>query len=87
MQVVVGVGLVLLGAAGASAIARTVATRRRGGWLAVAVAPAGILIGTGAALARGWDLVASAAVGAVVVAVLALTTGLRLDPRRGRSRP
>ncbi len=77
-----GVALVVLGAAAASAIARTLADRLRGPALAAAVAPTGILIGAGAALARDWDLVPSAAVGAVLVALLALTTGLRLAPRR-----
>jgi hypothetical protein len=87
VEVAVGVALVLLGAAGASAIARTLATRARGLRLALAVAPAGILIGTGAALARGWDLVASAVVGALLVGVLAFTTGLRVQPRRRGPRP
>lgn len=87
MEVVIGVALVVLGAAGASAIARTMADRAHGLRLALAVAPAGVLIGTGAALARGWDLVASAVVGAVVVGLLAFTTGLRLSPRGRRSRP
>lgn len=87
MQVVVGVVLVVLGAAGASAIARTLAHRVHGVRLALAVAPAGVLIGTGAALARGWDPIASAVVGAVLVGVLAFTTGLRVDRRPRRPRP
>ena len=86
MEVAIGIGLVVLGAAGASAIARSLAPRTRGPGLALAVAPAGVLIGTGAALARGWDLVPSAVVGAVLVAVLALTTGLRVRPRRPGAR-
>ena len=84
METLVGVVLLVLGAAGASAIARTLADRVRGPLLAVAVAPAGVLVGTGAALARGWDLVPSAVVGVVLVALLGLTTGLRVQaPRRG----
>lgn len=87
MEVVVGVLLLVVGAAGASAIARSLADRMHGLRLAAAVAPAGVLIGTGAALVRGWDLLPSAAVGAVLVAVLAFTTGLRVErgARRGRS--
>lgn len=87
MEVAIGVALVVLGAAGASAIARTLAPRAGGGRLALAVAPAGVLIGTGAALARGWDPVASAVVGALLVGLLAFTTGLRLQPRHRRGRP
>lgn len=86
MQVAVGVVLVVLGAAGASAIARMMSAHAPGPRLALAVAPTGILIGTGGALVRGWDVVGSAVVGAVLVAVLGLTTGLRIQPRR-RSRP
>lgn len=77
-----GVALVVLGAVAASTIARSLSDRLRGPALAVAVAPTGILIGAGAALARDWDLVPSAAVGAVLVAVLALTSGLRVPSRR-----
>lgn len=87
MQVAIGVVLVVLGAAGASAIARTLVDRAHGLRLALAVAPAGVLIGTGAALARGWDLVPSAVVGAVLVGLLAFTTGLRVESRHRRSRP
>lgn len=86
MEVAIGVGLVVLGAAGASAIARTLGGRAHGVRLAFAVAPAGVLIGTGAALARGWDLVPSAVVGTLLVGVLALTSGLRLAPREPRGR-
>ena len=82
MEVAVGVALVVLGAVAASTIARSPSDRLRGPVLAVAVAPTGILIGAGAALVRGWDPVASAGVGAVLVGLLALATGLRLRPRR-----
>ncbi len=85
VTVVVGALLVVLGAVGASVIARTMATHVRGPRLALAVAPTGVLIGTGAALVRGWDVVGSAVVGAMLVALLALTTGMRIEPRR-RSR-
>jgi hypothetical protein len=83
-EVVVGIVLVVLGAAGASAIARTLSSRLHGLRLALAVAPAGVLVGAGAALVRGWDLLGSAAVGAVVVAALAFATGLRVSPRGRR---
>lgn len=87
MEVAVGVLLVVLGAAGASTITRSMAAGGRGPRLALAVAPTGILIGAGGALVRGWDLVGSAVVGAVLVGLLALTTGLRVEPRRRRPRP
>lgn len=87
MQVAVGVVLVVLGAAAASTTARMLSPRVRGPRLAMAVAPTGVAIGAGAALVRGWDLLPSAVVGTCLVAVLALTTGLRLEPRHRRSRP
>ncbi len=84
METLVGVVLLVLGAAGASAIARSLEDRVRGPLLAVAVAPAGVLVGTGAALARGWAPLPSALVGVVLVGVLGLTTGMRVQsPRRG----
>lgn len=83
-EVVVGIVLVVLGAAGASAIAATLSPRVQGLRLALATAPAGVLVGAGAALVRGWDLLGSAAVGAVVVAALAFVTGLRVTPRGRR---
>ena len=87
MEVVVGIVLLVVGAVGASAIARSLADRMRGPRLALAVAPAGVLIGAGAALVRGWDLLASAAVGALLVAALAFTTGLRVQRRPRGDRP
>lgn len=84
MDVVVGLVLLLLGATAATAITRTLEPRGRGPLLAAAVAPAGVLVGTGAALVRGWSLVPSAVVGMVLVGALALATGLRVDRRRGR---
>lgn len=86
MDVVIGVVLVVLGAAGASAIARTVGARVRGPLLGLAVAPAGVLVGTGAAFVRGWDVLASAVVAALVLGLLAAGTGLRWQPRNRRTR-
>lgn len=83
-EVIVGIVLVVLGATAASAIARMLSPRLQGLRLALAVAPAGVLVGAGAALVRGWDLLGSAAVGAVVVAGLAFATGLRVSPRGRR---
>ena len=83
-EVVVGIVLVVLGAAGASAIARTLSPRVQGLRLGLAVAPAGVLVGAGAALVRGWDLLGSAVVGAVAVTALAFVTGLRVSPRGRR---
>lgn len=85
MEVVIGAVLVVAGAVGASFVARSMAGRGRGPRLALAVAPTGLLVGAGAALVRGWDLLGSALAGAVVMGLLALTTGLRIEPRRRRA--
>lgn len=78
MDVAVGVVLALVGATAATVITRS--ADRRGPRLALMVAPMGLLIGAGAALARGWDLVASALLGMLVVGLLSLLSGLRYVP-------
>lgn len=86
MQVVIGVVLAVVGATAATAIARVVAPRGRGPRVALAVAPTGLLIGAGAALARGWDLLPSTLLGMVLVGVVGLAGGLRVQrPSRRRS--
>lgn len=67
MDVVVGVGLVLLGAASASAVTRALEERNRLVWLPFALVPPGVLVGAGAATARSWNLWGTIAAGAVVL--------------------
>lgn len=78
MDVVVGVALAVVGSTAATLITRS--STRRGPRLALMIAPTGLLIGAGAALARGWDLVASALLGMLVVGILSLLSGLRYVP-------
>jgi len=82
---VVGVALLLLGAAGA-----TTTHRRQHGRPALpsvlVLAPFGVLIGAGAALVRGWDLGLSAVVGALAVMLVALLGDVLAARRRARSR-
>jgi hypothetical protein len=78
VDVAVGVVLALVGATTATLLTRS--ATRRGPRLALMVAPAGLLIGAGAALARGWDLAASALLGMLAVGVLSLLSGLRYVP-------
>lgn len=86
MEVVIGVALAVVGATAATAIARVVAPRGRGPRVALAVAPTGLLIGAGAAMARGWDLLPSALLGMVLVGLVGLAGGLRVQrPSRRRS--
>jgi hypothetical protein len=85
VEVVVGVLLLLLGAAGASVTARRFEERGRGPLGLVAVAPMGLLIGAGAALVRGWDLVGSMLVGLVAVPLVATVSRLWEVRRRRRT--
>jgi hypothetical protein len=81
----VGVLLLLLGAAGASALHRR-QHGRPGPTSVLALAPFGVLIGAGAALVRGWDLGLSAVVGAAVVMLVALLGDVLAARRRARTR-
>lgn len=83
MDLAVGLVLVLLGAFGASATARTLDERGRGRAVPVAVAPMGVLVGAGAALVRGWDPVGSMVSGAVLLPLVAAVVRL-LEARRRR---
>lgn len=67
MHVVVGSLLLVLGAAGATAVTRTFEERGEARLAVPANAPMGLLMGAGAALLRGWDLVGSMVAGAVIV--------------------
>jgi len=82
VELAVGLGLLLLGAFGASSV-----HRRQGRPEPVrllALAPFGVLIGAGAALVRGWDLGLSAVAGALVVLLVALIGDVLAARRRAR---
>lgn len=81
---VLGVVLALLGATGATLSARDGGRPTPGRVLRLA--PFGVLVGAGAALVRGWDLGATALVGAVLVPLVALLGDLRAARRRARRR-
>jgi hypothetical protein len=80
---VAGVGLLLLGAFGASVIHRRQQGRPDLSSILV-LAPFGLLIGAGAALVRGWDLGLSAVAGALAVLVVALGGDVWSARRRAR---
>ena len=81
---VIGVGLLALGAFGATVVHRR-QHGRPGAAGVLSLAPFGILIGAGAALVRGWDLGLSAVAGALVVLVVALGGDVWAARRRARS--
>jgi len=83
--VAVGVLLLLLGAAGATARQQR-RTGRPGPVSVLAMAPFGVLIGAGAALVRGWDLALAAVLGALVVPFVGLVGDLFAARRRARRR-
>jgi hypothetical protein len=83
LEVVVGVLLVVAGAVGASVTQRRFEREGRAAQAPLWLVPFGILIGAGAALARGWDLLASMAVGAVLIPLVG-AAGRLLEVRRRR---
>jgi uncharacterized membrane protein YhaH (DUF805 family) len=85
LRAVVGVVLVLLGATGATVTQRRLDAEGRSALALLALVPFGVLIGAGAALARGWDLTISLVVGAVLVPVVG-ALGRLLEVRRRRRR-
>jgi hypothetical protein len=86
LTIVIGVALVALGAVGATTVQRRAEAEGRTARALPLLVPFGVLVGAGAALVRGWDLVASMAVGAVLVPVVG-AAGRLLEVRRGRGRP
>lgn len=84
MGLLLGIGLVLLGAVGATVTQRRLEVSGRGRWAPLAVVPHGVLVGAGAALARGWSLGAAMAIGAGVMPVVAVVGRLFEVRRRGR---
>ncbi len=91
LAVAVGVVLVLLGATGATLIQRRLDAEGRSALALLALVPFGVLIGAGAAMARGWDLPVSLMVGALLVPVVGAVGRLfevrRRRRRRGSNRP
>ncbi|MEX2549284.1 MAG: hypothetical protein WD638_03575 [Nitriliruptoraceae bacterium] len=91
LTLVVGVALVLLGATGATLTQRRLDAEGRSVLALLALVPFGVLIGAGAALARGWELVISLVVGALLVPVVGglgrLLEVRRLRKRRGPGAP
>jgi hypothetical protein len=85
VTVVLGLVLVALGATGATLAVRE--TGRPTPGRLVRLVPFGVLVGAGAALVRGWDLGATAALGAVLVPLVALLGDLRAARRRARGYP
>lgn len=77
-----GLVLVLLGATGATLLGRE--SGRPTPVRLLRLAPFGVLVGAGAALVRGWDLGATAALGAVLVPLVALAGDLLAARRRAR---
>lgn len=88
LAIVVGLLLALLGATGATAVARGFDTSAQPARVPLRLVPFGILIGGGAALVRGWDLGVGVLVGAVVIPVVATVFRLiEVRRRRWRGRP
>jgi uncharacterized membrane protein YhaH (DUF805 family) len=83
LALVVGLLLVGVGAAAATVTQRRFEDARRTVWAPLAIVPFGVLMGAGAAIARGWDLWLSAAVGAIVVPLVGVI-GRLVEVRRRR---
>lgn len=85
-EVLLGVVLVTFGAVGATMTQRRFDEEGRSTVAPWFLIPFGVLIGAGAALARGWDVVVSILVGAVLVPIVGVV-GRLVEVRRGRSGP
>lgn len=79
----VGIALVVLAAVGATVTQRRFEDAGRATIAPLALVPFGILLGAGAAIARGWDLVAAMLVGAVFVPLVGVV-GRLVEVRRAR---
>jgi hypothetical protein len=84
-MLVLGIGLVVLAAVGATSTQRSLEAGGRASLAPLYLVPFGILLGAGAALARGYDLVAAMIVGAVLVPVVGIV-GRLIEVRRHRRR-
>ena len=83
LVLVLGLGLVALGAVGATLTQRHLDQTGRSRWALVGLVPFGVLLGAGASLVRGWDLTASLVVGALLVPLVG-AAGRLLEVRRAR---
>lgn len=81
--VLLGVVLVAIGAVGASLTQRRLDEQGRSSRAPLYLAPFGVLIGAGAAVARGWDPLAAILAGAVLVPLVGVV-GRLIEVRRGR---
>lgn len=85
LAAVLGVALVVLGAVAATSTQRRLEARGRASVAPLYLVPFGVLIGAGAAIARGWDLPAAMVVGAVLVPVVG-AAGRWVEVQRARRR-
>lgn len=85
LPIVLGVLLVVLGAAGATMTQRHFEEAGRATVAPLLLAPFGVLIGAGAAFARGWSLAPSIVVGAVAIPAVGAASRW-WEVRRGRRR-
>jgi hypothetical protein len=85
-ELLLGVVLVAFGAVGATMTQRRLDEEGRSTVAPLFLAPFGVLIGAGAAVARGWDVVVAILVGAVVIPIVGVV-GRLVEVRRGRSGP
>lgn len=83
LELLVGVVLVAVGAAGATVTQRRLEQEGRAARVPLLLVPFGILIGAGAAIARGWDLTTAMVVGAVLVPLVGVL-GRLVEVRRRR---
>jgi hypothetical protein len=83
LALVVGVALVLLGATGATLTQRHLDRTGRSRRALLALVPFGVLVGAGASLVRGWDLLSALVVGAVLLPLVG-ALGRLLEVRRAR---
>jgi hypothetical protein len=81
--VLLGVVLVAFGAVGASLTQKRLDEQGRSSRAPLYLAPFGVLIGAGAAVARGWDPLAAILAGAVLVPLVGVV-GRLIEVRRGR---
>ena len=78
-----GLGLMVVGAVGATMTQRHLDDTGRSRWALLALVPYGVLVGAGASLVRGWDLVSSLLVGAVLLPLVG-ALGRLVEVRRAR---
>lgn len=85
LALIVGIALVVLGAIGATVTQRRLEEDGRATLAPLALIPFGVVIGAGAAIARGWSLPISMVVGGVLVPVVG-ALGRMVEVRRHRRR-